>query len=118
VKVFYRSFGKRIFDLLGSIVLIVLLAPVMVLCAFAILIEDGKPVLFRQERGGLRGQYFLILKFRSMQVMQPGNSSDVFQPGNQSRVTKVGKLLRRTIQNSGNWFYRCVRELRMRHLFL
>ncbi|MDB5027901.1 MAG: exopolysaccharide biosynthesis polyprenyl glycosylphosphotransferase, partial [Candidatus Eremiobacteraeota bacterium] len=60
--------GKRLFDLLVSACAIVVFAPVMALVAAAIPLEDGEPVLYRQERVGRDGKTFQILKFRSMRL--------------------------------------------------
>ena len=62
----YARGGKRLFDLLGAAVLLVLLAPLLALAARAVLATLGRPVLFRQERAGRGGQGFTLLKFRSM----------------------------------------------------
>lgn len=71
-------------------VLCALLAPLLVTIAFAICLTTGRPVLFRQPRGGLRGTVFEILKFRTMRAPSTLDESD------DVRVTRIGKLLRRT----------------------
>jgi lipopolysaccharide/colanic/teichoic acid biosynthesis glycosyltransferase len=75
------SWPKRAFDIVGAAGGLVAFSPVMALTAAAILLEDGPPVLFRQERAGLSRRPFDILKFRSMR---------------DNRVTRVGRLLRAT----------------------
>jgi lipopolysaccharide/colanic/teichoic acid biosynthesis glycosyltransferase len=72
---------KRVFDLVGAAGGLLLFLPVMLLVAIAILIDDGRPLLFRQERLGVRRRRFTILKFRSMR---------------DGRVTRVGRVLRQT----------------------
>ena len=67
----------------------------MALVALAIWMEDGRPVLFRQERHGLGGRVFKIYKFRSMSVTETGCSARQASPGD-SRVTRVGRFLRAT----------------------
>ena len=57
---------KRTFDLLGSLVLLVLLSPVFLFVAIAIVVESGRTVFFRQERVGRGGEAFLVWKFRTM----------------------------------------------------
>jgi lipopolysaccharide/colanic/teichoic acid biosynthesis glycosyltransferase len=57
---------QRVFDLAMSLAMTPLLLPLAALTGLAILLLDGRPVLFRQERSGLRGQPFLMLKFRTM----------------------------------------------------
>ena len=59
---------KRGFDIVLSALLLILFSPLIGLCALAIYIEDGKPVIYRQERIGKNGKPFNILKFRSMRM--------------------------------------------------
>jgi exopolysaccharide biosynthesis polyprenyl glycosylphosphotransferase len=87
--------GKRLFDLTASLCAIVLFAPVMLLVAAAISIEDGEPVLYRQERVGRDGKTFQILKFRSMGLDSEKNGAMLATVGD-ARVTRVGKFIRRT----------------------
>jgi len=89
----YHRYGKRLLDIFLSGFALLLLCPVMLLVALAILIEDGKPVLFRQQRVGHRGAPFTVLKFRSM----PVNTGDVPSAQAKSiRITRVGAIIRRT----------------------
>ena len=85
---------KRIFDLVLSAVLLVVFAPIMAICAIAIRLEDGKPVLFRQERVGRGGRVFNILKFRSMRVDAEAGGPALYDGDNDPRLTKVGRFLR------------------------
>ncbi len=87
--------GKRLFDLTVSLCAIVLFAPVMLLVAAAITMEDGLPVLYRQERVGRDGKTFQILKFRSM-GMNAEKDGAKFATVGDARVTRVGKFIRRT----------------------
>jgi lipopolysaccharide/colanic/teichoic acid biosynthesis glycosyltransferase len=73
--------ARRIFDIAGALAGLIVFAPVMAVTTVAILIDDGRPVLFRQERVGYRRRPFAIVKFRSMR---------------NHRVTRVGRLLRAT----------------------
>jgi lipopolysaccharide/colanic/teichoic acid biosynthesis glycosyltransferase len=73
--------SKRLFDLVGAVAGLLAFAPAMAAIAGAIVLEDGSPVLFRQERLGRRRRPFTILKFRSMRA---------------GRITRVGRLLRAT----------------------
>jgi sugar transferase (PEP-CTERM system associated) len=85
---------KRAADILVSLVLIVLNLPIMAATALAILIESGGPVLFRQERIGLGGQPFMILKFRSMrQGSEKGTPS--WTADGDPRITSVGQFIRK-----------------------
>ncbi len=99
------SWAKRAFDLAGSSVLILLSAPVMAAIAWAITLEDGGPVLFRQRRTGLKGEDFDCYKFRSMAVdaeqrleslRQANEGAGVlFKLKDDPRVTRVGAFIRR-----------------------
>lgn len=84
--------SKRIFDATIAAVALLLLAPVMLLCAAAVAIESGRPVLFTQNRVGENCTAFRIFKFRTMRSDADGSWA---RPGDQ-RITKVGALLRRT----------------------
>jgi len=85
---------KRLGDIAIAAVGIVVSAPFMALVALAIWLEDGAPVLFRQERVGCKGKVFQILKFRSMR----SNSGDQrsWTVKGDSRITRVGRVIRKT----------------------
>lgn len=83
--------GKRILDLAVAIPVAVVTAPVQVVVAGAIRGTMGKPVLFRQERPGLHGRTFTILKFRTMLSEEAAGSSD-----DAARLTSLGRVLRST----------------------
>ena len=84
---------KRMFDVAVSAVALVVLSPVLLLCAVAIRLDSRGPALFRQERVGLGGTTFLIHKFRSLRV---GPVGALISPSGDPRVTRVGAFLRRT----------------------
>jgi len=69
---------KRSFDLLVSSALFLIVSPILILTALAILIFDGRPVLFRQTRVGIRGRHFEMLKFRTMRVASGDNAHREF----------------------------------------
>lgn len=86
---------KRAFDVTLSGVLLVIFSPLMALCALAIRMEDGKPVIYRQERIGKGGKPFDILKFRSMRTdAEAAGCPALYSGDNDPRLTKVGKFLR------------------------
>ncbi|PLX28401.1 hypothetical protein C0581_02630 [Candidatus Parcubacteria bacterium] len=58
--------GKRIFDIIVSILVIVLLSPILLIAALIILLETGRPIIYKNERVGIRGRRFFTFKFRSM----------------------------------------------------
>ena len=70
---------KRLFDIAGAVAGIVVFAPIMAVVAAAVLIDDGRPVLFPQERLGYRRRPFVIWKFRTMR---------------DGKVTRAGRVLR------------------------
>jgi exopolysaccharide biosynthesis polyprenyl glycosylphosphotransferase len=88
--------AKRVLDVVGATVGLVLLAPLFVLVSLAIKLTSPGPVLFRQKREGLKGEVFDALKFRSMAVTL-GDASGISQTvKNDPRVTPVGRFIRRT----------------------
>ena len=101
----YRR-GKRALDVVGATVGLLLLAPLLVVIAIVIRLDDGGPVVFRQRRVGRGGQEFAICKFRTMCVdaearvteLSPANqgSGPLFKIQDDPRVTRVGAFLRRT----------------------
>lgn len=92
-----RAFTKRTFDLLVSSVLLLVLWPVMLLIAAAIWLDSGLrgTVLLRQERVGLNGRTFNLLKFRSM-VPDAEADGPVWARRNEDRVTRIGGFLRKS----------------------
>lgn len=87
------SIIKRAMDVIGAGAGLVVTAPLLIAASAAVLLTDGRPVLYRQRRVGRGGTQFEILKFRSMRTGAAGIqvSSD-----RDPRITKVGALLRRT----------------------
>ncbi|MEU1971727.1 sugar transferase [Microbacterium sp. NPDC019599] len=103
-----KLYAKRTFDIFASGALILLLAPVLLVVAAAVKVSSPGGVLFRQERIGLRGEKFSMLKFRSMYIdaearlEELSKSADrdrgndiLFKMRDDPRVTNVGKVLRR-----------------------
>jgi sugar transferase EpsL len=84
---------KRLFDVVAATALLVLLAPVLIVVAALVGVALGRPILFRQQRPGLRGQPFTILKFRTM--IDAADSDGTPLP-DATRITRVGRFLRRT----------------------
>jgi lipopolysaccharide/colanic/teichoic acid biosynthesis glycosyltransferase len=82
----------RILDIVGSVALMVLLAPLFTIAAVRILWDDGRPILFRQKRIGRNGKPFLIVKFRTMRRDHSGAS---ITARGDTRVTRAGAWLRR-----------------------
>jgi exopolysaccharide biosynthesis polyprenyl glycosylphosphotransferase len=102
----WQLFIKTASDTVVSLAALVLLAPVLILATIAIKLSSPGPIFFKQERNGMNGRKFTLLKFRSMLVgaeeMQDEllalNEMDgpVFKIKNDPRITKVGRFLRKT----------------------
>jgi exopolysaccharide biosynthesis polyprenyl glycosylphosphotransferase len=87
---------KRAFDVLFSGACLVLLSPVMALCAAAVRREGGPGIIFRQERVGLDGRAFDVLKFRSMKPATDVESATNWNIKHDDRLGPVGRFLRQT----------------------
>lgn len=85
---------KRFYDLLFSIVGLIVLSPVFLFIALLVKCSDGGPVFFRQCRVGLRGKVFYIWKFRTMIVNAESTGASVTRDGD-SRITPIGRILRK-----------------------
>lgn len=105
VSIFY-IFSKRAIDILGSTVGLVLLSPILLIVAIAIKIESKGPVIFSQQRIGLKGEEFKMYKLRSMvedaeelkkDLMKDNEmSGPMFKMKDDPRVTRVGHFIRKT----------------------
>jgi len=84
---------KRSLDILLAALGLLLLVPVLVAVALAVRLHLGKPVLFRQQRPGLHGRPFTLLKFRSMREARDASGGSL---PDSARLTAFGRLLRRT----------------------
>lgn len=85
---------KRVSDLLTALVLTILTAPLCLLVSLIIKLTSKGPILFRQERVGLGGKTFMLIKFRSMKV-DSEKEGPVWAQANDPRVTLVGRFVRR-----------------------
>lgn len=85
---------KRAVDLAAAAAIVVLTAPLCLLVAAAIKLEDGGPVLYRQRRVGLRGAVFTLLKFRSMRVDAELETGPKWAEDDDPRVTRIGRWIR------------------------
>ncbi|WP_047983987.1 sugar transferase [Ornithinibacillus californiensis] len=83
---------KRVVDIIGSSILIILLLPIMLAVALAIYFNMGSPIIFKQERPGLYGRPFFIYKFRTM--VDKRDTTGNMLPG-KYRLTRLGVLLRK-----------------------
>lgn len=87
---------KRAFDCVVALGALVALAPVMILTALAIKLEDGGPVFFVQQRLGRGNRFFDMVKFRSMRVEQSDRAGARSATRDDDRTTRVGRFIRRT----------------------
>lgn len=92
---FMRAGIKRSFDLLASTILLIATLPVMMITALCIVIEDGMPLLYRQERVGKNGRPFVVMKFRSMRNNAEKEGKPQWAAENDPRTTKVGRIIRK-----------------------
>ncbi len=92
----FPSAVKRLSDIIGSLLCIILFSPVMI--AFAIMIKRTSPgpLIFRQERVGLHNKPFMMYKFRSMVVQDDRKEKRKWTVRDDPRVTRVGKFMRKT----------------------
>ena len=86
---------KRAWDIVFSMILLVLLSPIMLITALIIKLSDGGPVFYRQIRCTKNGRRFEILKFRSMVVDAEKAGRAVLATKDDPRITKVGRIIRK-----------------------
>ena len=86
---------KRVMDTVVGSGLLVLVSPVMVACAIAIRLESPGPVFYKQQRVGLHGKVFDIIKFRSMREDAESACGPVWAAHGDARITRVGRIARR-----------------------
>ena len=98
----YRKFGKRFLDLALTSIAIVVLGPLLLLISLLVLIDLGRPILFRQPRAGLHGKSFIAYKFRSLRDARdgagnllPDDSDEAYELARTgARSTRIGSFLR------------------------
>lgn len=86
-------FIKRAFDIVASLIALIILAIPMIIVAILIKLEDGSPAIFKQMRMGKNLKTFYIYKFRTMKTQREELNSEL---SHEEMVTKVGKILRAT----------------------
>lgn len=87
---------KRMEDIVGSLLILILFSPMLLILCVVIKVTDRGPVFYKQERLTKGGKKFLIYKFRTMIVNAEMNSGPVLASENDSRITPVGRFLRTT----------------------
>ena len=103
ISSYYSSRRKKIFDILISVTLLVILSPLLLLLSFLIVILDGRPILFKQTRYGLNKKVFTLYKFRTMKngassiqiKLKKVNEAPfpMFKMSNDPRFTRIGRYL-------------------------
>ncbi len=92
----YQPAAKRAIDIVGALVMLIVLSPILLIAAIAILVTDGGPILFSQERSGKHLKPFPVYKLRTMLKDAERLSGPVLADEDDPRITKVGRLLRRS----------------------
>ncbi|TKI71844.1 sugar transferase [Lysinibacillus mangiferihumi] len=103
---FYGQYGKRIFDIVGALILLLLTIPLMIAIFLLLLITTGRPIFFKQIRTGYDHQRFIIWKLRTMSIQAtPVNMPVIctdgipddyyFKTDQDTRITKIGAVLRK-----------------------
>ena len=86
---------KRLLDIVLALAALLLLSPLLLATALAVVLDSGPPVLFRQTRVGRHGRTFGMLKFRSM-VREASVAGPYYTSADDPRITRVGHFIRRT----------------------
>ncbi|WP_082766243.1 undecaprenyl-phosphate glucose phosphotransferase [Paramesorhizobium deserti] len=92
----WDSVAKRAFDIVFSLIGIIVFSPIMLLTALAIKLESKGPVIFKQQRHGFNNEIIKVWKFRSMYIEQCDPTAKMAVTKNDPRVTKVGRFIRKT----------------------
>jgi sugar transferase (PEP-CTERM system associated) len=92
---FLRTLIKRVFDIVSALILLVLTLPLMLVTALLVKLESPGPVFYSQERVGLNGRVFKVVKFRSMRNDAEKDGVPRWATAGDSRVTRIGRILRK-----------------------
>ena len=92
----FNAMVKRVMDIIGSIMAIIVSSPVMLLMCILIKLTSPGPLIYRQERVGLHNKTFWMYKFRSMEIQPEAEERKAWTVKNDPRVTGIGKFMRRT----------------------
>lgn len=105
----WDSVAKRVFDIVFSLIGIVLLSPVMLGAAIAIKLDSPGPILFRQKRHGFNNEEIDVLKFRSMYTNMSDPTAKQAVTKGDPRVTRVGRIIRKTSIDELPQFFNALR---------
>jgi len=91
---------KKVVDIFISLLILIISSPFLIIAIIARLIEDGRPIFFKQKRVGKNGEIFNLYKLRSMIVLAPDGSAETKEAKwcvgrDDSRITPVGKIIRK-----------------------
>jgi len=92
---FLRTFIKRIFDLVVSMIILFITFPIMLIATVGIFVEDRGPIFYQQERVGKNGRTFMVLKFRSMRTDAEKEGTPKWAATDDARTTRVGRIIRK-----------------------
>ncbi len=92
----FNRIAKRLVDIVGSLIAIILFSPIMIAAALAVKFSSKGPIIYKQERIGLGGEPFMMYKFRTMRVQTEAEEKKGWTTKNDPRVTKIGGFLRKT----------------------
>jgi len=92
----FNAMVKRIMDIVGSVMAIIVSSPVMLLMCVLIKATSPGPLIYKQERVGLHNKTFRMYKFRSMEIQPEAEERKAWTVKNDPRVTGIGKFMRRT----------------------
>ncbi len=92
----FNRLAKRLVDIIGSLIAIIIFSPIMLVAAIAIKATSEGPIIYKQERIGLNGVPFMMYKFRTMYLQTDAEEKKGWTTRGDPRVTKIGGLLRKT----------------------
>lgn len=92
----FNAVVKRVMDIVGSLLAIIVFSPVMIVSAIAIKLTSKGPIIFSQERVGLHNKPYKMYKFRTMKVQTEDDEQKAWTVKDDPRVTSIGRFLRRT----------------------
>lgn len=104
-----QKIEKRIFDVIISIIVIIITSPIMILIAIAIKIDSKGPVIYKQKRVTKDGKEFTMYKFRTMIDNAEKETGPILAKKKDERITKVGKILRRTRLDELTQFFNVIK---------
>lgn len=104
-----QKIEKRIFDVIISIIVIIITSPIMILIAIAIKIDSKGPVIYKQKRITKDGKEFTMYKFRTMIDNAEKETGPILAKKKDERITKVGKILRRTRLDELTQFFNVIK---------